>query len=79
MRKSPILLLSVLLFLSSCSNNPPGTETKTNDSVTTVDTLPKLDVVKDDTVPLKKTSRGAEEERNQKILNDILEKRKTMK
>jgi hypothetical protein len=79
MRKSPILFLFALLFLSSCSNNPAATETKTTDSVTTVDTLPRLDAAKDDTVTVKKTSRATDEERDMKIMDDIIKKRKTIK
>jgi hypothetical protein len=79
MRKSPILYITALLFLNSCSNNPAATETKTTDSVTTVDTLPKLDAAKDDTVAVKKTNYSAEEERNKKIMDDIIKKRKMMK
>ncbi|MEN0053558.1 MAG: hypothetical protein AAGC65_07805 [Mucilaginibacter sp.] len=78
MKTTIITLLSAFIFLSSCSNGQKTTETKSTDTVTTSDTI-KKDTVKKDTVALKKSKSETEEERNMKMMNDIVKKRKTMK
>jgi hypothetical protein len=73
MKPSLIALLSAIIFLGSCSNNEKAAEDNTTHTVATVDT------VKSDTIAVKKSSRVSEEERDQKIMDDILKNRKTMK
>jgi len=79
MKTSLIALISAIIFLASCSNNQKAAEENSKDTVTTVDTLKKADTVSKDTVAVKKSDRQKDEERDQKIMDDILKKRKTMK
>lgn len=79
MKPSLIALLSAIIFLGSCSNNEKAAEDNTTHTVATVDTSKQVDTVKSDTVAVKKSSRVSEEERDQKIMDDILKNRKTMK
>lgn len=78
MKTSFIALLSTVIILGSCSNGQKTNETKSADTLTTVDTA-KKDTVKKDTVAVTKTKSETEEERNMKRMNDIVKKRKTMK
>jgi PBP1b-binding outer membrane lipoprotein LpoB len=80
MKPSLIALISAILFLGSCSNNEKAAQDNTTHTInTTVDTVKQVDTVKSDTVALKKSSRVSEEERDQKIMDDILRNKKTMK
>jgi hypothetical protein len=79
MKPSLIALISAIIFLGSCSNNEKAAEDNTTHTVATVDTVKKVDTVKSDTVAVKKSSRVSEEERDQKIMDDILKNKKTMK
>jgi hypothetical protein len=79
MKPSLIALISAILFLGSCSNNEKAAEDNATHTVATVDTVKQVDTVKSDKVAVKKSSRVSEEERDQKIMDDILKKKKTMK
>lgn len=79
MKTSLITLVSVILFFASCSNNQKAAQETTSDSISTLDTVKKVDTVTKDTITLKKSDRQKDEERDQKIMDDILKKRKTMK
>ena len=79
MKPSLIALISAIIFLGSCSNNEKAAEDNTTHTVATVDTSKQVDTVKSDTVAVKKSSRVSEEERDQKIMDDILKNRNTMK
>jgi PBP1b-binding outer membrane lipoprotein LpoB len=79
MKPSLIALISAIIFLGSCSNNEKATEDNTTHTIATVDTVKQVDTVKTDTVAVKKSSRVLEEERDQKIMDDILKNKKTMK
>ena len=74
-----IALISAIIFLGSCSNNQKAAEDKTTDTVAIVDTVNRVDTVKSDTVAVKKSTRVSDEERDQKIMDDILKNKKTMK
>ena len=79
MKTSLIALISAIIFLVSCSNNQKAAEENSIDTVSTVDTVTKADTVIKDTVAVKKSDRQKDEERDQKIMDNILKKRKTMK
>ena len=74
-----IALISAIIFLGSCSNNQKAAEDKTTDTVAIVDTVNRVDTVKSDTVAVKKSTRLSDEERDLKIMDDILKNKKTMK
>ncbi|WP_345952169.1 hypothetical protein ABDD95_23690 (plasmid) [Mucilaginibacter sp. PAMB04274] len=79
MKTSLIALLSAIILLASCSNDQKAAGENGTDTVSSVDTSIKVDTVKKDTVAVKKSNRETEEQRDQKIMDDILKKRKTMK
>ncbi|WP_345956051.1 hypothetical protein [Mucilaginibacter sp. PAMB04168] len=79
MKTSLIALLSAIILLASCSNDQKAAGENGRDTVSSVDTSIKVDTVKKDTVAVKKSNRETEEQRDQKIMDDILKKRKTMK
>jgi hypothetical protein len=79
MKTSLIALLSAIILLASCSNDQKAAGENATDTVSSVDTSIKVDTVKKDTVGVKKSNRETEEQRDQKIMDDILKKRKTMK
>ena len=71
--KTPyIALISAVVFLSSCGNDK-----KVNTSI--LDTPSTSVTVKKDTVIKKKYDSRQEEEHDQKIMDDILKKRKMIK
>jgi len=79
MKPSLTALLLAIIFLGSCSNNQKAAENHTSDTVAIVDTVKPLDTIKSDTVAVKKTNKISDEERDQKIMDDILKNKKTMK
>lgn len=79
MKTSLIALVSAIIFLASCSNNQKAVEVNPTDTIGTIDTVKKTDTVTKDAVAVTKSDREKGEERDQKIMDDILKKRKTMK
>lgn len=79
MKPSLIALISAIIFLGSCSNSQQATEDNSTDTVVTVDTVKQIDTVKSDTVAVKKSNSISDEERDQKIMDDILKNKKTVK
>lgn len=79
MKTSLIALLSAIIFLVSCNNSQNAAEDTTTDTVSTIDTVEKVDTVKKDTIKTKKSDRKSDEERDMKIMDDILKKKKSVK
>jgi hypothetical protein len=79
MKPSLIALISAIIFLGSCSNSQQETEDISTDTAVTVDTVKQVETVKSDTVAVKKSNSISDEERDQKIMDDILKNKKTMK
>ena len=79
MKPSLIALISAIIFLGSCSNSQQEAEDNSTDTVVTVDTVKQVVTVKSDTVAVKKSNSISDEERDQKIMDDILKNKKTMK
>lgn len=79
MKTSLITLLSAIILLASCNNDQKAAGENATDTLSSVDTSIKADTVKKDTVAVKKSTRETDEQRDQKIMDDILKKRKTMK
>lgn len=79
MKASLIALISAIIFLGSCSNSQQAAEDNSIDTAVTVDTVRPVDTVKSDTVAVTKSNSISDEERDQKIMDDILNNKKTMK
>jgi hypothetical protein len=79
MKPSLIALISAIIFLGSCSNSQQEAEDNSTDTVVTVDAIKQVDTVKSDTVAVKKSNSISDEERDQKIMDDILKNKKTVK
>lgn len=78
MKASLIALISAIIFLGSCSNSQQAAEDNSIDTAVTVDTVRPVDTVKSDTVAVTKSNSISDEERDQKIMDDILNNKKTM-
>lgn len=79
MKTSLLVLVSAIISLASCSNNHKAVAVNPTDTVGTIDTVKKTDTVTKDAVAVTTSDREKDEERDQKIMDDILKKRKTMK